>query len=81
MAITLELKPETEERLRLIAKAQGLLFEDYMQMVLEGTAVESVIAPKLYSVLELEGVGAALWQGKDAQDYVNELRDEWDTRL
>lgn len=32
------------------------------------------------SLLELEGVGKELWQGKDAQQYVNELRSEWDHR-
>jgi len=30
-----------------------------------------------HSLLELEGLGAELWQGRDAQEYVNELRDEW----
>ena len=33
-----------------------------------------------YSLLELEGVGAELWQGINAQEYVNELRREWDHR-
>ena len=31
-----------------------------------------------HSLLELEGLGADIWQGVDAQQYVNELRDEWD---
>jgi len=31
-----------------------------------------------HSLLELEGLGAEIWQGIDAQQYVNELRDEWD---
>jgi hypothetical protein len=30
------------------------------------------------SLTELEGVGAELWEGVDAQEYVNELRTEWD---
>jgi hypothetical protein len=29
-------------------------------------------------ILEFEGVGAEMWEGVDAQDYVNRLRDEWD---
>ncbi|MFZ4815187.1 MAG: hypothetical protein ACOYL5_11680 [Phototrophicaceae bacterium] len=33
---------------------------------------------KKRSLMELEGLGAEIWQGIDAQDYVNELRDEWD---
>jgi hypothetical protein len=34
-------------------------------------------APKL---LDLAGLGAEIWQGVDAGDYVRELRDEWDRR-
>ncbi len=30
------------------------------------------------SILELEGLGAELWQGVDPQQYVNSLRKEWD---
>lgn len=33
-----------------------------------------------HSLLELEGVGAELWRGIDAQDYVRALREEWDHR-
>ena len=32
------------------------------------------------SLLELEGLGAEIWQGVDAQEYVNKLRREWDNR-
>ncbi len=34
--------------------------------------------PKKRSILEFEGVGAEMWQGIDAQEYVNKLRGEWD---
>ena len=27
---------------------------------------------------ELRGLGKEIWQGIDAQDYINRLRDEWD---
>ena len=33
-----------------------------------------------HSLLELEGLGAEIWQGIDAQQYVDEQRDEWDRR-
>ena len=33
------------------------------------------------SILELDGLGAELWAGIDAQEYVNQRRDEWDHRL
>ena len=32
------------------------------------------------SLLELEGLGADLWSGRDAQGYVDELRREWNGR-
>lgn len=32
------------------------------------------------SILEFEGVGAEIWKGIDAQEYVNQLRSEWDDR-
>jgi hypothetical protein len=32
------------------------------------------------SLLELEGLGAEIWQGIDAQAYVDDLRKEWDAR-
>ncbi|MCX7992350.1 MAG: hypothetical protein N2651_01645 [Fimbriimonadales bacterium] len=32
------------------------------------------------SLLELEGLGAEIWKGIDAQEYVNQLRAEWDHR-
>lgn len=30
---------------------------------------------------ELRGLGAELWQGIDAQAYIDQLRDEWDAPL
>ena len=29
---------------------------------------------------ELRGLGKEIWQGIDAQEYVDQLRDEWDDR-
>jgi hypothetical protein len=33
------------------------------------------------SLMELHGLGAEIWEGIDAQEYVDELRKEWDHRL
>ena len=35
---------------------------------------------KTHSILELRGLGKEIWQGIDAQEYVNKLRDEWDEK-
>jgi hypothetical protein len=32
------------------------------------------------SLMELHGLGAGIWQGIDAQEYVDEQRKEWDDR-
>ncbi|MFL5800692.1 MAG: hypothetical protein ACJ8CR_03020 [Roseiflexaceae bacterium] len=58
------------ERLRLLAiVAQDLATEPTQATV-----------QRQRSLLELEGLGAEIWQGIDAQEYVNELRKEWDHR-
>jgi len=65
-----QIKPRPkEERLRLLA------------MIAQDLAAEAKIEdqPK-HSLMELEGLGAEIWQGIDAQEYVNELRKEWDHR-
>jgi hypothetical protein len=64
-----QLKPlSAEDRLRLIA----LLARD--------------LAPEVQSkrhersIMELHGLGKEIWEGIDAQEYVNSLREEWDHR-
>jgi hypothetical protein len=37
-------------------------------------------ARKKHSILELAGLGKEIWEGIDAQEYVNQLRNEWDHR-
>jgi len=32
------------------------------------------------SIMELHGLGKEIWEGVDAQEYVNKLRAEWDHR-
>ncbi|MDZ7266476.1 MAG: hypothetical protein ONB48_03615 [candidate division KSB1 bacterium] len=32
------------------------------------------------SIMELHGLGAEIWEGIDAQEYVTKLREEWDHR-
>lgn len=56
------------EKLRLLAKVSIDLAE---------TETEK---PKKRSLLELESLGKEIWEGIDAQEYVNELRNEWEHR-
>jgi len=65
-----EIKPlPPRDRLRLLK----LIADDLAQE----DSLEPQPAP---SILELEGLGAELWKGIDAQEYENELRREWDHR-
>ncbi|MDT7542365.1 MAG: hypothetical protein QOE33_2269 [Acidobacteriota bacterium] len=58
------------DRLRLLAMmAQGLTNSE---------AANGQQAKR--SILELGGLGKEIWEGIDAQEYVNELRSEWDHR-
>jgi hypothetical protein len=56
-----------KEKLRLIAKVSNDLAE---------TKTEK---PNR-SIMELHGLGKEIWEGIDAQEYVNELRNEWEHR-
>lgn len=58
------------DRLRLIEMlAQGL------------SEPEAVAEPPRRSLMELHGLGKEIWEGVDAQEYVNQLREEWNDRL
>jgi hypothetical protein len=37
---------------------------------------EAAVSDK-HDIMELHGLGAEIWEGVDAQEYVNELRREW----
>ncbi len=45
----------------------------------EETGVVAAAHPRR-SLLELEGLGVEIWEGVEAQEYVDELRSEWDHR-
>lgn len=36
-----------------------------------------VSTPKKHDIMELKGCGKEIWNGVDAQQYVNKLREEW----
>lgn len=52
------------------------LMHALVDMIPEGNAPAS----KKHSILELRGLGAEIWEGIDAKDYLNELRSEWGQR-
>lgn len=46
---------------------------------LEDHPAVDVVMPKR-SIMELHGLGADSWRDIDAQEYIKELREEWDHR-
>ncbi len=65
------IKPLTpEEQLKLMAKMAEEL----------ANGKDKVEISEKRSLLELEGLGAEIWEGVDAQEYVDKLRDEWEHR-
>ena len=61
-----------EEQLTLLARLAEHV------CVMHSKQIEPQEAAPKRSILDLEGVGAEIWRGIDAQEYVNQLRDEWD---
>ncbi len=52
-----------DEQLRLLKELAGL--------------VRRQATTRQHSIFELEGLGKELWQGINAQEYVNRERDSW----
>lgn len=78
MAITASVDEFYADRVRSLPLTQRLRLLALIAQDIAGEMPDS--SPPQRSILELEGVGAELWQGIDAQEYVNTLRDEWDNR-
>ena len=80
--LEIELTPEMAIRLAEKAKQRGLEAKVYAQTVmLQDLLAEDAPKPaneKQQSVMEFYGVGRDAWAGVDVQQYINEMRDEWD---
>ncbi len=66
----------------IIRETQTLSTEERKQLIkfLVDTLSGPTDAEKKHSLRELSGLGKDIWEGIDAQDYINQLRDEWDAR-
>ena len=65
-----------EQQIKLLSATERLRLVEIIARDLATTTVTET--PRQRSLLELEGLGSEIWQGTDAQEYVNELRKEWD---
>lgn len=52
---------------------QFQLLEDLVALVRR----QATTGPQQHSIMELRGLGKELWEGVDAQDYVNQERESW----
>lgn len=61
--------------------AQSLTPDEQMRLIEDlskSIRRKVTLTPKpLRSILELEGLGKEIWNGIDAQEYVNQERDSW----
>lgn len=60
----------------LIEAARHLSPEDQERLV--KALLPPSPAPQPHRITEMRGLGKALWQGVDAQEYLNAERDSWD---
>jgi hypothetical protein len=72
---TKELDQLYEQQIKPLPRAVRL---QLLARIAQDLAVADETNESEHSLLELEGLGAEIWQRVDAQQYVNELRDEWD---
>ena len=86
MPLIVDLPPDDEARLRAAAAERGLDVNQFATAILrrevqtDAAGVGTVSVKPRRDILEFEGIGAKYATGQDAQEYVNELRAEWDHR-
>jgi hypothetical protein len=67
----------------IIQQAQTLSLQERTELVkllIDSLVNEADTGTKPHSILELAGLGEDIWKGIDAQNYVDQLRSEWDDR-
>ena len=69
-----------QQHIKLLLPAERLRLVELIAHDLVAQRAESAEKPKR-SIMELHGLGKEIWEGIDAQEYVNELRKEWDHHL
>ena len=75
---TLSAEEIYEQHIKLLPPAERLRLVEIIAHEI-AAATEPDIEP-LRNIMELHGLGTEIWEGVDAQEYVNELRKEWDHR-
>ena len=81
--LEIELTSEMEQQLHERASRRGLEVKAYVQTVVvrdlsQGEDTAEADGERRFSVMDFYGVGRDTWKGVDVQQYINEMRDEWD---
>ena len=63
---------------QILEQARTLSVEERRELARQ--LMDTLEHPQPRSLRELRGLGKAIWEGIDAQEYVNQLRREWDDR-
>lgn len=70
-----------EQYIKLLSPVEKLrLVMLITRQLLNDSPPDSVPDKARRSIMELQGLGAEIWQDIDPQEYINQLRDEWDNR-
>lgn len=69
----------------ILHEAQALSIEERRELLKSlidtlGNSESNTQSTGKHSLRELRGLGKEIWEGIDAQDYINQQRDEWDKR-
>ncbi len=67
-----------EQQIKLLSRADRLRLLTRIAQELVQPDEQEPLTKR--NILELHGLGANIWQGIDAQEYVDDLRKEWDHR-
>lgn len=65
----------------MIEKVPELSIEERQQLMhILVDSLSEAISPEKRNIMEFAGVASELYDGTDAQEYVNQIRSEWDER-
>lgn len=77
--LTVDLEELYTQQIKLLSPQDQLRLVAMMtQRLADQPDVPTNTSPR--SIMELHGLGQEIWDGIDAQEYVNKLREEWDHR-
>jgi hypothetical protein len=54
--------------------------KELVKLLVDSLDVPETVPPQQRCLSELRGLGKEIWEGIDAQEYVDQLRSEWDER-